>query len=140
MPFSMRSALATLIGGGTLLAAMSGEAAFVPRQASPPRLARALVPPPASPWDGYAHAHRSGALLHFDSDLGVYTVSGAADLYYFGNAFIRRRSGLWEFSPRPSGPWAAGRAEWVPVRLRAAHYREAGESGRGARGAPKNGW
>lgn len=127
MSLSKRSALATLIGGGILLTAASGEAAFVPRHPSASQRASALFPPPAAPGHGYAHAHRSGALLRFDSDLGVYTVSGAADLYYFGNAFLRNRSGLWEFSVRPSGPWAPGRAEWVPVRLRAARYRDAGE-------------
>jgi hypothetical protein len=127
MSLSMQSALATLIGGGILLTAVGGQAAFVPPHRTPPRLASALFPPPASPGHGYAHAHRSGALLRFDSDLGVYTVAGAADLYYFRDAFIRNRSGHWEFSARPSGPWEPGRAEWVPVRLRAARYRDTDE-------------
>ena len=125
MAFSMRSALAMLVGSGILLASGDGRAAFVPRNGPAPQLASALSPPPRSPADGHAHAHRTGALLRFDSGLGVYTVTGSANLYYFGDEFIRHRSGLWEFSARPSGPWEAGRPEWVPFRLRIARYRDA---------------
>ncbi len=124
MPIPKRSALALLLGSAILLASLPGWAAFMPRLALTPQLATALTPPPRAPTDGYAHAHRSGAVLRFDSKLGVYTVAGFADLYYFGDEFIRNRSGLWEFSVRPSGPWEPGRAEWVPVRLRAERYRE----------------
>jgi len=117
-PFSIGG----LVCAGLLLTALAGAAAPVPLAIAEPLGWTPSMPPPLAPTHGHRHAHRSGALLRFDSGLGVYTVSGAAGVYYFADAFIRRRDGVWEFSPRPSGPWASGRAEWVPLKLRAELY------------------
>jgi len=120
----MRVGLAGLVGSLLLLASAGSQGALAPVARAVDLSPRALLPPPRAPAHGHRHAHRSGALLRFDAQLGVYTVTGADDVYFFGNGFIRSRDGHWEFSPRPGGPWSPGRAEWVPVHLRAERYRD----------------
>jgi hypothetical protein len=114
------------------IAGIAGSAVLLVAQGSPALPTRSLLaeppswtppmPPPLAPVDGHRHPHQSGALLRFDSALGVYTVSGVAGVYYFADGFIRHHDGSWEFSERPTGPWAPGRAEWVPLTLRLVLY------------------
>lgn len=94
---------------------------LAPRPSEPVVVARP-GPPSHAPAHGYRRKHESGADLRFDQRLGVYIVVGHANVYFHDGWFLRIRSGAWQVSASPAGPWKPKNAESLPPGLRAKYH------------------
>lgn len=57
-----------------------------------------------------------GVASRWDAGLGVYAVTGTADLYYRERTYYRWRSG-WSWASNPQGPWLPTDSSGVPPGL-----------------------
>jgi len=79
-------------------------------------------PYPSEPWyaDDYAPA------LIFDPGLGLYSVHGYPDLYFFEGYYYRWGSGYWHRSHHWRSGWERCDSRWLPRPIHLAHGRRSG--------------
>lgn len=88
-------------------------------------------PPPHAPAYGYyRHRPRPHVELVFDDGLGVYTVAGYPDHYYFEGRYYRWYGGAWQFSFELGDGWRGCDAHVLPGRLSHRHSKHAKHSKR----------
>lgn len=70
---------------------------------------------------GYRYHHPYGVDLDYDAGLGVYTVVGWPNYYFWDNRFYRFRRDRWEESPRFRGGWHGYDHDRLPRGLGRSH-------------------
>jgi hypothetical protein len=75
-------------------------------------------PPPHAPAHGYRHKHPDGVVLIYESEIGVYVVSGYSLVYYHGAYFYRLHKNRWQTSRHIAGPWHKSNVKKLPQGLR----------------------
>lgn len=83
----------------------------------PPPPSKQVGPPPHAPAHGYRHKHPDGVVLVFESELGLYIVSGHKDLYFHNDRYYRLRNGEWCASVHVNGPWDVVAVKKLPPGL-----------------------
>jgi hypothetical protein len=123
-----------LLRGGWLVVAALGVA-LVALSGPQPAQARPLVPPSIkghppvyrpphwAPANGYRRRHPAGIDLIFDRNMGVYSVSGYPQNYFYNGRFYRYRDDFWQASPYWKGPWGGIDLIDLPPGLRAYHVK-----------------
>jgi hypothetical protein len=75
-------------------------------------------PPPHAPAHGYRHKHSDGAVLVYESGIGVYVVRGYSDIYFYGDNYYRLHKGSFTISGHVDGPWHKVAVKKLPRGLR----------------------
>jgi hypothetical protein len=83
-------------------------------------------PPPNAPAGGYQHERSGGIRLVFDSNIGVYVVSGYTEHYYYHNRYYRWNNGSWQTSPKINRGWSSAPEKTLPPGLRKSHGHDKG--------------
>jgi hypothetical protein len=83
-------------------------------------------PPPNAPARGYQHEQSGGIQLVFDSNIGVYVVSGYTEHYYYHNRYYRWNNGSWQTSTKINRGWGSAPERTIPPGLRKSHGHEKG--------------
>ncbi len=83
----------------------------------PYRGERGYGPPPHAPAHGYRYKHKHGKEMVFDSDLGVYVVTGYPGCYFYNKYYYRFNKGVWERCNLLNGPWTGVSAAKIPPGL-----------------------
>ena len=78
---------------------------------------KAPGPPPHAPAHGYRHKHPDGVVLVYDSGLGLYAVSGHADVYFYEGTYYRAHHGVWESTKHFNGNWQKTSSKSLPAGL-----------------------
>ena len=80
-------------------------------------------PPPHAPAHGYRHKlqDHGGGQIAFDSGIGVYSVVGHNDLFFWEGRFYRWLDGRWQTSTRRDRGWASVDSARLPGRLAQKH-------------------
>lgn len=78
-------------------------------------------PPPNAPARGYQHEQSGEIQLVFDSNMGVYIVSGYTEHYYYHNRYYRWNNGSWQTSPKINRGWSSAPEKTIPPGLRRTH-------------------
>jgi hypothetical protein len=116
----MRVARLLLIAGlffATIAAFGCTKTVLHKKAPSPAAKASHPGPPPHAPAHGYRHKHSDGAVLVYKSDVGVYVVSGHADIYFHKDRYYRLRDGNWKTSVHIGGPWHEVAVKKLPAGL-----------------------
>ncbi len=99
--------LVILAGGALVLTSCSSKVRVAKRHpvhSTPQVVVVKNGPPPHAPAHGYRHKH-SGAVLVYESDLGMYQVNGRPGHYFYKDQFYRLHDGQWQVSVSFGGPW-----------------------------------
>jgi len=93
-------------------------------------------PPPHAPAHGYRHKHSDGSVLLFDSQFGLYIVTGHVDVYYHDASYYRIYKGMIETSNKANGPWHKANSKSIPdgMHKKVAIANESDDEGADAKG------
>ena len=80
------------------------------------------APPPHAPAHGYRYQH-AGDHLVYNAGIGVYTVVGHPDVYFYETHYYRYRAPYWTVSVDLDGPWHRVDYRRVPPGLAKKHHR-----------------
>jgi hypothetical protein len=75
---------------------------------------KAPGPPPHAPAHGYRHKQANGAVLVYESKLGLYVVSGRNNYYYNNKSYYRSTSSGWQVAVKLDGPWKSVSTKKIP--------------------------
>lgn len=119
---------ATLIIGSLTLVSCSRTAVRVTAGSGSVAVDEAAVkrtgPPPHAPAHGYRQKH-GGAVLIYQSSLGVYIVDKHEGHFYYKENFYRSHGGSWQISVAIGGPWKTIPEKKVPHGLRGEYHAKA---------------
>jgi len=102
------------------ISACVGHRGHFPRPGGGVRIIAPMpITPPLAPAHGYHHTYHDGAVLSFDSSLGVYLVIGHPGIYFYDDLyFYQHPTGYWQSSRYYRGPWLRAADPRVPMKLR----------------------
>ena len=74
-------------------------------------------PPSHAPAHGYRYKRSDGAVVEYESELGVYIVTDYVDYYVYKNNYYRYTDSTWQISVAIDGPWKGTKTHKLPKGL-----------------------